>query len=90
MKLMVCLMIVIGLFAALPVKADTPVKTGPLDLSTAYQQALKYDARLRLAQADNMATKEEIAKAWSQFRPNVRVSASRGRNQTKYLSLIHI
>ena len=84
MKLMVCLMIVIGLFAALPVKADTPVKTGPLDLSTAYQQALKYDARLRLAQADNMATKEEIAKAWSQFRPNVRVSASRGRNQTQY------
>ena len=83
MKLLVCLMIVTGLFVALPVKADTPDKTGPLDLSSAYQQALKYDVRLRVAQADNAATREEIAKARSQFRPTVSMSASRGRNETQ-------
>jgi len=77
MKLFVRLIVVVGLFVAYPVYAES------LDLSTAYQKAVTYDAQLRIAKADNLVSKEEVDKAISQFRPTVRLSASRGRNETK-------
>jgi len=77
MKLLVCMIVLAVITVALPLQA------APLDLTTAYQKAVEYDARLRSARADNLMYKEEIGKAGSQFRPNVRVSAARGRNATQ-------
>ena len=77
MKLLVRLMVVAGLFAAVPVSAE------PVNLSTLYQKAVEYDAQVRAAKADQLVSKEEISKALSQFRPNVRLSGARGRNETK-------
>jgi outer membrane protein, protease secretion system len=55
-----------------------------LDLSGAYRKALDYDARVRIAHADNYADKEEIAKARALLRPNIRGNVGRGRNVTQY------
>lgn len=55
----------------------------PVSLSTAYQKALDYDARLQAAKADNAVQQEEIGKARSYFRPSVQGSARRGRNATE-------
>jgi len=63
-------------FAALTVSAS------PFDLSTAYEKATVYDAQLRAAKADNLVSKEEIAKARAEFRPRISGSAQRGRNET--------
>jgi len=82
MKLMLRLMVVAGLFVAFPVYAE------PLDLSSAFQKAVGYDAQLRAAHADNLVSKEEIAKARSQFRPSVHLNLSRGRNETKSTNLV--
>ena len=71
------LMVVSGYyFAALTVSAS------PFDLSTAYEKATVYDAQLRAAKADNLVSKEEIAKARAEFRPRISGSAQRGRNET--------
>ncbi len=78
MKLLVC-MIVLAVIAV-----ASPLHAAPLDLTTAYQKAVEYDARLRSARADNLMYKEEISKARSQFRPNVRLNASRGRSATQH------
>ncbi len=61
-----------------------PVHAGVIDLTTAYQKAVYYDARLRSAQADNLINREEVAKARSQFRPSVRLNAARGRSATQH------
>jgi outer membrane protein, protease secretion system len=78
MKLLVC-MIVLAVIAV-----ASPLHAAPLDLTTAYQKAVEYDARVRSARADNLMYKEEIDKARSQFRPNVRLNASRGRSSTQH------
>ncbi len=78
MKLLVHLIVLAVIAVALPVHA------AQLDLTTAYQKAVEYDARLRSAQADNLIYKEEIGKARSQFRPNVRMNAARGRSATQH------
>ena len=76
MMKLVSMIVVAGLFFALPVYAE------PLDFSTAYQKALEYDAQVRSAHADYLTQKEEIAKAISQFRPSVRLNGAQGRNKT--------
>ena len=76
MKLLVLLMVLAGLFTAIPVYA------GPFDLSTAYQKAAEYDAQIREAKADANISKEEVAKARSQFRPRVSASFQQGRSET--------
>ncbi len=78
MKLLVCMIVLAVIAVALPVHA------AQLDLTTAYQKALEHDARLGSAKADNQIYKEEIGKARSQFRPNVRMNASRGRSATQH------
>lgn len=64
--------------------ASRTVFAAPLDLLTAYKNAQTYDAKLRVAQADNLIYREEIGKARSKLRPNVRWSASRGRSSTQH------
>jgi protease secretion system outer membrane protein len=76
MKLLARLIVIAGWFTALPAFAM------PFDLSTAYQKAVDYDAQLRAAKADNLVSKEEIAKAKSEFRPRVSANAQQGRNET--------
>lgn len=71
------IMVAVVLFAALPVHAET------IDLMTAYQKAVEFDARLRSARADNLVNKEEVGKARSQLRPNIRMNAARGRSATQ-------
>ena len=66
----------------------SPLYAGALSLSEACGKAVDYDAKYRTAEADNFVQKEEIAKARSSFRPNLRVSASRGRSATESTSLI--
>ncbi len=77
MKLLSSLMVFAGLFAALPACAE------PVNLTTAYQKAVEYDAQIRAAKADHLVSREEERMAISQFRPNVRMSASQGRDETK-------
>ncbi len=72
-------MVAAATFIALPLYGDS------LNLSTAWQDAKEYDARLGAAQADNLIYREEVGKARAQLRPNVRMSASRGRNATQFL-----
>ena len=76
MKLLMMWVVVTGMFVAFPVYAE------PFDLSSAYQKAVEYDAQIRAAKADNLVSKEEIAKARSAFRPRVSINAQRGRNET--------
>ena len=76
MKLLVRLLVIAGLFAAVPAYG------GSFDLSTAYQKAVVYDAQIRAAMADARISKEEIGKARAEFRPRVSMSATRGRNET--------
>lgn len=66
----------------------SPLYAGALSLSEACDKAVEYDARYRAAEADNFVQKEEIAKARSSFRPNLRVSAARGRSATESTSLV--
>ncbi|RXK88451.1 channel protein TolC [Chlorobaculum sp. 24CR] len=54
----------------------------PLSLKEAYDHALEYDAQYLASEADTQIAKEEVAKAWSGFLPNIKASTSRGRNQT--------
>ena len=79
MKLLTYLIFLAALFAALPLYGE------PVDLSTAWQKAKEYDARLGAAQADNLMYKEEVGKARAQLRPSVRLNAARGRNATQYI-----
>ena len=78
MKLLTYLIVLAAIFAALPLYG------APIDLSTAWQKAKEYDARLGAAQADNLIYQEEIGKARAQLRPSVRMNAARGRNATQY------
>ncbi len=78
MKLLTYLMILAAMFAALPLYGE------PVDLSTAWEKAKEYDARLGAAQADNLMYQEEVGKARAQLRPSVRMNAARGRNATQY------
>ncbi len=78
MKLLVYVIVVAGIFSALPAQARQ------VDITTAYQKALEYDARLRSAKADNKIYKEEVGKARSQLLPSVRMNAARGRSATQY------
>ena len=80
MKLLVRFIFIAGLFAVFP--AALPAYGGALDLSTAYQKAVEYDAQVRAAKADSRISKEEIGKAMADFRPRVSVSGARGRNET--------
>ncbi len=76
MKLLISVIVAAVMFTALPLYGD------PLDLSTAWQDAREYDARLGAAQADNQIYREEVDKARAQMRPTIRVSAARGRSET--------
>jgi protease secretion system outer membrane protein len=78
MKLLKYLIVLAAMFTALPLYGE------PLDLSTAWQKAKEYDARLGAAQADNLMYQEEVGKARAQLRPSVRMNAARGRNATQY------
>jgi outer membrane protein, protease secretion system len=78
MKLLIQVTVAVAMFAALPLYG------APVDLSTAWQKAKEYDARLGAAQADNLIYQEEIGKARAQLRPNVRMNAARGRNATQF------
>jgi outer membrane protein, protease secretion system len=55
-----------------------------LTLSDALRKGLEYDAKVRMARADNVIYREEIGKARAQLRPNVRLNALRGRNGTQH------
>lgn len=55
----------------------------PISLSEAYQRAQTYDAKYLAAEADHAAQREEVGKARSNFRPNIKVGASIGRNATE-------
>ena len=77
MKLLIPVIIAATMFAALPLYGEQ------LDLSTAWQEAREYDARLGAAQADNQIYREEVGKARAQLRPSVRLSAARGRSDTQ-------
>ena len=77
MKLLIPVIIAATMFAALPLYGEQ------LDLSTAWQEARQYDARLGAAQADNLIYREEVGKARAQLRPSVRLSAAQGRNDTQ-------
>jgi len=79
MKLFISLMVAAATFIALPLYGDS------LNLSTALQDAREYDAKLGVAQAENLIYREEVGKARAQLRPNVRMNASRGRNSTDYI-----
>ncbi len=76
MKQLVRLVVVAGLFVAVPVYGS------PFDLSSAYQKAFEYDAQVRAAKADNLVAKEEIAKARSEFRPRMSANLQQGRSET--------
>jgi protease secretion system outer membrane protein len=54
-----------------------------LSLTGAYEEALRYDARLRMARAENDATRQEIGKARAGLLPNIQASADRGRNHNR-------
>ena len=77
MKILLRLIVIAGLFAALPVYADEPV-----NLLSAYKKAVEYDAQVRAAKADNLTYKEEINKALAAFRPKISLNASKGRDET--------
>lgn len=64
-----------------------PLHAAPLSLSDAWQKASEYDSRLRAAQADHLINREEVGKARSRLRPNVQLSATRGRNSTEHTYL---
>ena len=81
MKLLIQVIVLAAMFFALPLYGN------PVDLSTAYQDAKEYDARLGAAKADNLIYKEEIGKARAQLRPSVRMNAARGRNAMQYTDL---
>lgn len=53
-----------------------------LDLMEAYHKAQQYDAKLRAATSENNAQQEEIDLAFSQFLPQARISAYKGRAST--------
>lgn len=80
MKLLVILVVVAEMFTAFPAFGR------PLDLLSAYQKAVEYDAQIRAAKADNTISKEEIGKARAEFRPRLNVSGARGRNETKSIT----
>jgi protease secretion system outer membrane protein len=63
--------------------APFTLQAEPLNLTEAYNKAMDYDARIRVARADNLAYREEIGKARAQLRPTLRASFSRGRNTTE-------
>jgi protease secretion system outer membrane protein len=79
MKLLIQVTVAVAMFAALPLYG------APVDLSSAWQKAKEYDARLGAAQADNLMYQEEIGKARAQLRPSVRMNAARGRNATQFI-----
>ncbi len=81
MKLLKQVVVLAAMFSALPLYGN------PVNLSTAYQDAKEYDARLGAAKADNLIYKEEIGKARAQLRPSVRMNAARGRNAMQYTDL---
>lgn len=60
-----------------------------VNLTDAYERALNYDATLRAAEQSFAAQKEEVDKARANFRPNLRISATRGRSATESTSLIY-
>ncbi len=60
----------------------------PLNLRDAYSSALQFDAGYRAAGESYAAQKEEIGKARANFRPTLRIGASRGRSATESTSLI--
>lgn len=66
----------------------SPLHAEALSLSQACSKAVEYDARYRAAEADNFVQREEIFKARSSFRPNLRINAARGRSATESTSLI--
>uniref|UniRef100_Q3ASL2 Type I secretion outer membrane protein, TolC n=1 Tax=Chlorobium chlorochromatii (strain CaD3) TaxID=340177 RepID=Q3ASL2_CHLCH len=76
-KIASLLLLLVLSVSAFPLHAET------LDLATAYRKAMEYDARLRAAKADNAIYREEVGKARSQLRPNIRGNASRGRSTTQ-------
>jgi len=67
---------------AIVLGGTSPAYSAPIDLMTAYQKAVEYDAKLRTAKADYMVNKEEVGKARSQLRPNIRMNAARGLSNT--------
>jgi len=78
------LIVLVMLLAALPAYAGQTIR-----FSDAYESALSYDAKLGAAEAAYEADREEVGKARAGFRPNIRISAARGRNATESTSLIN-
>jgi protease secretion system outer membrane protein len=74
------------LLAMLPA-AQPALASEPLSLRQAYDLAISYDSGYLAAEADTMISREEVSKAASAFLPNVKVSTSRGRNQTDHTTL---
>lgn len=66
----------------------SPLHARALSLSEACGKAVEYDAKYRAAEADNFVQREEIAKARSSFRPNLSISAARGRSATESVSMV--
>lgn len=60
--------------------ASVMAHTEPMSLTAAYRMAMDYDARLRMARADNKVYQQEIGRARAQLLPSVRFDASRSRN----------
>jgi protease secretion system outer membrane protein len=71
------LLIVLSIFFCGTVRAE------PLSLTGAFEDALRYDARLRMAQAETDATRQEIGKARAGLLPSIQANAGRGRNHNR-------
>ncbi|NTU57828.1 MAG: TolC family outer membrane protein [Chlorobiaceae bacterium] len=77
-KMLIGTMIAFGMVVSHASHAET------VSLSSAYQKAVDYDSRYRVARADNLVYQEEVKKAGAAFLPSVRSSGSRGRNSTQH------
>ena len=62
------------------------MEASPLSLSDACRRAQEFDAQVKSSEADLKISKEEVSKAASSFLPNIRASASRGRNRTESIT----
>ena len=72
-----------GFLVAMGILFYGTVWSEPLSLTGAYEEALRYDARLRMARAENDATRQEIGKSRAGLLPSVQATAGRGRNSSR-------
>jgi len=62
------------------------LSASPFSLSEACRRAQEYDVQVKSSEADLKISQEEVLKAASSFKPNIRASTSRGRNRTESIT----